>query len=140
MSLSVINYEICKINSRQKMEKVKLFFQKQKIPRSKSQNLAMLIDKLNVTPPERSTKGLHVDLTNIQINKIPIQRITKEECKQTRTDQTLSLMYTASPLTKLQKNQLTSFSTTNRLIEKHKKLLTHYTRLNIDSPTKIQID
>lgn len=121
MSLSVINYEKCKINSRQKMEKVKLFFQKQKIPRSKSQNLAMLIDKLNVTPPERSTKGLHVDLTNIQINKIPIQRIIKEECKQTRTDQTLSLMYTASPLTKLQKNQLTNFSTTNRLIEQHKK-------------------
>lgn len=121
MSLSVINYEICKINSRQKMEKVKLFFSEEKIPRSKSQNLAMLIDKLNVTPPERSTKGLHVDLTNIQINKIPIQRIIKEECKQTRTDQTLSLMYTASPLTKLQKNQLTNFSTTNRLIEQHKK-------------------
>lgn len=120
MSLSVINYEKCKINSRQKMEKVKLFSE-EKIPRSKSQNLAMLIDKLNVTPPERSTKSLHVDLTNIQINKIPIQRIIKEECKQTRTDQTLSLMYTASPLTKLQKNQLTNFSTTNRLIEQHKK-------------------
>lgn len=68
------------------MEKVKLFFSEEKILRSKSQNLAMLIDKLNVTPPERSTKGLHVDLTNIKINKIPIQRIIKEECKQTRTD------------------------------------------------------
>lgn len=47
------------------MEKVKLFFSEEKIPGSKSQNQAMLIDKLNVTPPERSTKGLHVDLTNI---------------------------------------------------------------------------
>lgn len=48
------------------MEKVKFFFfSEEKIPRSKSQNLAMLMDKLNVTPPERSTKGLHVDLTNI---------------------------------------------------------------------------
>lgn len=47
------------------MEKVKLIFSEEKIPRSKSQNLAMLMYKLNVTPPERSTKGLHVDLTNI---------------------------------------------------------------------------
>lgn len=48
------------------MEKViKSFFSEEKIPRSKSQNQAMLIDKLNVTPPERPTKGLHVDLTNI---------------------------------------------------------------------------
>lgn len=123
------------------MEKVKLFFSEEKIPRSKSQNLAMLIDKLNVTPPERSTKGLHVDLTNIKINKIPIQRIIKEECKQTRTDQTLSLMYTASPLTKLQQklvDKLFNNQPTHRIAQK--KLLTHYTRLNIDSPTKIQID
>lgn len=121
MSLSVINYEICKINSRQKMEKVKLIFSEEKIPRSKSQNLAMLIDKLNVTPPERSTKGLHVDLTNIQINKIPIQRIIKEECKQTRTDQTISLMYTASPLTKLQKkpvDKLFNNQPTHRIAQK----------------------
>lgn len=122
MSLSVINYEICKINSRQKMEKViKSFFSEEKIPRSKSQNQAMLIDKLNVTPPERPTKGLHVDLTNIQINKIPIQRIIKEECKQTRTDQTLSLMYTASPLTKLPKklvDKLFNNQPTHRIAQK----------------------
>lgn len=63
MSLSVINYEICEINSED--GEGKAFFSEEKIPRSKSQNQAMLIDKLNVTPPERSTKGLHVDLTNI---------------------------------------------------------------------------
>lgn len=82
----------------------------------------MLIDKLNVTPPERSTKGLHVDLTNIKINKIPIQRIIKEECKQSRTDQTISLMYTASPLTKLQQklvDKLFNNQPTHRIAQKN---------------------
>lgn len=41
----------------------------------------MFIDKLNVIFFEWLIKGLYVDLINIKINKILIQRIIKEECK-----------------------------------------------------------
>lgn len=42
----------------------------------------MFMDKLNVIFFEWLIKGLYVDLINIlQINKILIQRIIKEECK-----------------------------------------------------------